>query len=306
MTVAGIKRIFKMGGRNFWRNGWLSLAAVFVMVITLLILSLFVVVNIGVNKTVDIITNKIDLSIRLEDDITEDNAKELIEEIRAQDNVETVRFKSKQEAWQEFKNSSDKNKEITSELTDEDNPLWSSVEVKVTDANKVQNVVSTAENSKYKDVVEKVNYREKQAVFDNLIKFTNFIGKGGLILTIIFMSISFLIIFNTIRITIFSRREEVEIMKLVGATNAYVRAPFLLEGALYGVIGAFVSFFIMIGALYAFRKVLSEWTVISQTPELVYIQNNFFLILLLEIAIGVLIGTVSSTIAIRKHLKRAS
>ncbi|NTU69917.1 FtsX-like permease family protein [bacterium] len=120
------------------------------------------------------------------------------------------------------------------------------------------------------------------------------------------MSISFLIIFNTIRITIFSRREEVEIMKLVGATNAYVRAPFLLEGALYGIIGAFISFLLMIGTLYVFRAVLSGWTVISDTPELVYIQNNFFLILLLEIAIGVFIGTVSSTIAIRKHLKRCA
>lgn len=304
MSLAGFKRIFVMGFRNFWRNGWLSLAAVFVMVITLFILSLFIILNIGVDETVEAVTEKIDLSIQLDEGITKDKAQELITDIEKEEGIDSVYFKSKEEAWEEFKGSSEKNKEITSELTDEDNPLWASLEVKVGDANKVQNVVDVAEQDKYDKVVDKVNYREKQAIFDNLITFTNFIKKAGLLLTIVFVTISFLIIFNTIRITIFSRREEVEIMKLVGATNWYVRAPFLFEGVLYGVIGAMISFAIIVSAFYAFYAVISHWTVISDSEKLMYFQRNLPLVLLTEMVVGSVIGIVSSYIAIRKHLKR--
>lgn len=304
MSLAGFKRIFVMGFRNFWRNGWLSLAAVFVMVITLFILSLFIILNIGIDETVEAVTAKIDLSIQLEDKVTKDDAQVLITTIEQEEGIESVYFKSKEEAWEEFKGSSEKNKEITSELTDEDNPLWASLEVRVFDANKVQNVVDIAEQDEYDKVVDKVNYREKQAIFDNLITFTNFIKKAGLLLTAVFVTISFLIIFNTIRITIYSRREEVEIMKLVGATNWYVRLPFLFEGVLYGVIGAVIAFAIIISSFYAFYAVISSWTIVSDNDKLLYFQDNLPLVLVSQMAVGALIGVVSSTIAIRKHLKR--
>ena len=306
MSLAGIKRIFVMGFKNFWRNGWLSLAAVFVMVITLFILSLFIILNIGVDETVKEITKKIDLSIRLKDEVVEENIQDLMSEIKQQEGVEDARFKTKEEAWQEFKGSSQKNQEITSELSDEDNPLWASIEVKVFDANKVQNVVDIAEKEDFKQIVYSVNYRSKQTVFDNLIKFTNFIKRSGLLLTVIFVTISFLIIFNTIRITIYSRREEVEIMKLVGATNWYVRAPFLFEGALYGFFGALISFIIIASSFYAFDSVISTWSFVGDSSALGFLKTNLITVLFIKIGVGAAIGIISSQIAIRKHLKKAN
>jgi len=305
MSLAGLRRIFKMGFRNFWRNGWLSVAAVFVMVITLFILSLFVILNIGVNETVKKISEKIDLSIRLKDDPVMEKVEVLEDIIKGEDGVDGVFYKSKEQAWEEFKNLNEKNKQITSELEPSDNPLWPSLEVKLSDPNKLQKVVDIAESDQYKPIVDKVNYREKQSIFETLIKFTNFIKKTGLILTIIFVGISFLIIFNTIRITIYSRREEVEIMKLVGATNWYVRAPFLLEGALYGIIGAVLCFIIILSSVYFFSTLMTKyWTVVSQTQSIDYLKGRLFIIIGLEILTGVFIGVLSSTIAIRKHLKR--
>lgn len=306
MTLVGIKRIFKMGFRNFWRNGWLSLAAVFVMVITLFILSLFVILNIGVNETVKKISEKIDLSIRLKDNMQMEKVEELKTSIKNEEGVESVDFKSKEQAWEEFKNLNQKNREITSELEPGDNPLWASLEVKLKDPNKLQKIVEVAEKEQYKQVVDKVNYREKQSLFETLVKFTNFIKKTGLALTIIFVSISFLIIFNTIRITIYSRREEVEIMKLVGATNWYVRSPFLLEGALYGIIGAVVCFIIIFLSIYFVSPMMAKyWTVISQNKSMDYLKERLIIIIGLEILTGIFIGVLSSTIAIRKHLKKA-
>lgn len=294
-----------MGFRNFWRNGWLSIAAVFVMVITLFILSLFVILNIGVNETVKKISEKIDLSIRLKDSAPMEKIDELKSTIQNEQDVDSVSYKSKEQAWDEFRNLNEKNKEITSELEPSDNPLWPSLEVKLVDPNKLQKIVDIAESESYKSIVDKVNYREKQNIFETLVKFTNFIKKSGLILTIIFVSISFLIIFNTIRITIYSRREEVEIMKLVGATNWYVRAPFLLEGALYGIIGAVICFVIIMASIYSFSSLMAKyWTIISQNQSIDYLKGRLLIIIALEILTGVFIGVLSSTIAIRKHLKR--
>lgn len=306
MSLAGLKRIFKMGTRNFWRNGWLSIAAVFVMVITLFILSLFVILNFGVNETVKKISEKIDLSIRLKDSAQIEQINDIKSTIQKEEGVEIVEYKSKEQAWEEFKNLNEKNKEITSELEPGDNPLWASLEVKLRDPNKLQKVVDIAEKEQYRSIVDKVNYREKQNIFETLVKFTNFIKKAGLTLTIVFVGISFLIIFNTIRITIYSRREEVEIMKLVGATNWFVRAPFLLEGALYGIIGAVICFIILFLGMFFITPIMKNyWTVISQSQSMDYLKDRLFIIIGLEILTGVVIGVLSSTIAIRKHLKRA-
>ncbi|OIP22977.1 hypothetical protein COX95_04475 [bacterium CG_4_10_14_0_2_um_filter_33_32] len=305
MTLAGIKRIFKMGARNFWRNGWLSIAAVFVMVITLFILSLFVILNIGVNETVKKISEKIDLSVRVKDNAPIEKINSLKTAIGQEQGVGNIYFKSKEQAWEEFKNLNEKNKEISSELEPGDNPLWASLEVKLNDPNKLQKIVDIAETEQYRSIVDKVNYREKQNIFETLVKFTNFIKKAGLSLTIIFVGISFLIIFNTIRITIYSRREEVEIMKLVGATNWYVRAPFIFEGALYGIIGAIACFIIIFTSVYFVSPMMTKyWTVISQSNSMDYLKDRLFLIISLEILTGIFIGTLSSAIAIRKHLKR--
>jgi len=305
MTLAGIKRIFKMGARNFWRNGWLSIAAVFVMVITLFILSLFVILNIGVNETVKKISEKIDLSVRVKDNAPIEKINSLKTAIGQEQGVGNIYFKSKEQAWEEFKNLNEKNKEISSELEPGDNPLWASLEVKLNDPNKLQKIVDIAETEQYRSIVDKVNYREKQNIFETLVKFTNFIKKAGLSLTIIFIGISFLIIFNTIRITIYSRREEVEIMKLVGATNWYVRAPFIFEGALYGIIGAIACFIIIFTSVYFVSPMMTKyWTVISQSNSMDYLKDRLFLIISLEILTGIFIGTLSSAIAIRKHLKR--
>ncbi len=305
MTLVGLKRIFKMGFRNFWRNGWLSIAAVFVMVITLFILSLFVILNIGVSETVKKISEKIDLSIRLKDGVEIEKVEELKNIIVLEQGIESVSFKSKEQAWEEFKNLNEKNREITSELEPDDNPLWASLEVKLNDPNQLEKVVEIAEKEEYKSLVDKVNYREKQNIFETLVKFTNFIKKAGLSLTVVFVLISFLIIFNTIRITIYSRREEVEIMKLVGATNWYVRAPFILEGALYGIIGAILCFIIIFTSVYFVSPMMAKyWTVISQNNSIEFLKDKLFIVIGLEILMGVIIGTISSGIAIRKHLKR--
>lgn len=276
------------------------------MVITLFILSLFVLLNIGVDETVQYVTEKTDLSIYLEEEITEEDYSPLKEELERTEGVASVYYKSKEDAWEEFKSLGRKYEEISSELGDEDNPLPASLEVKLNDINKVYEITEIAKKDAYTEIVEKVNVEEREKTFNNLIGITNFIKNFGLLLTIIFVTISFLIIFNTIRITIFSRREEVEIMKLVGATNWYVRSPFLLEGVLYGIIGAIFSFVLIVSGYYSFANLISKWSIVPDSAHFQYFENNLFLVFAAQAVLGMIIGIISSYIAIRKHLRRVN
>ena len=298
-------RIIKNGFITFLRNGVLSFASTTVMVLTLISLSTFFIINIALNAGIQSVQEKIDLSAYLSDEATEDVVLNLQNEIASYEEVTVVKYVSKDEALERYKQQNKNNQKLLESLEGLDNPLPASIEIKVSDPNYIESVASVFDKEEYSQIVNKVSYKENKIVIDKLVRATNYIRTIGISATSAFGLISLIIIFNTIRIAVFSQRNDIEVMKLVGATNWYIRGPFILEGALYGIIGTLISMVALAALLYYSSPSISQYFGEAGSGVSGYLYNNVWLIFLVQLAIGITIGVTSSWLALSKYLKRS-
>jgi cell division transport system permease protein len=296
-------RIIKAGFVNFIRNGVLSFASTTIMVLTLLSLSVFLIVNVALTTGIKAIQEKIDISAYIDDKATKENVVELQTELAGLSEVRSVKYVSKDEALARYREQNANNKKLLESLEGIENPLPASLEVKVYDPSKLDQVNKIFETDKYKPSVRKVSYKENKIVIDKLFRATEFIKKVGIVATSAFGVIAIIIVFNTIRIAIFSQRDDIEIMKLVGATNWFIRGPFILEGALYGVIATIISMIALAAILYYTGPSLSGYFGGVGSDVTTYLYKNVILIFFVQLGIGIFIGVVSSWLALRKYLK---
>jgi cell division transport system permease protein len=301
--MIGFWRVIKNGILNFVRNGVLSFASTTIMVLTLLTLSVFFIVNIVLNTGIEAIQNKIDVSAYLQDTAKETQIIELQNKLASLSEVKSVKYVSKQEALERYKQQNVNNQKLLESLQGIDNPLPASLEVKVYDPSKLDLVTKTFDEDPYKPLVRKVSYKENKIVIDKLFSATEFIKKVGVGATIIFALVALVIVYNTIRIAIFSQSNDIEIMRLVGATNWYIRGPFVFEGALYGIIATIISMIALGAILFYTGPALGNYFGGVGTDVTSYLYDNAITILLLQLAIGVAIGVISSMLALRKYLK---
>ncbi|MBA3678822.1 ABC transporter permease [Candidatus Saccharibacteria bacterium] len=298
-------RIWRTGFKNIFRNAWLSTAATAIMVITILIMTFFAFSTIFVRTQLAQVRGKIDLSIFLSDDATQKQIQDLQTKINGINNVSSVIFVSKGDALKKLENSSEEGKKLAKSAEDIGNPLPASFEVKLVNIDSIGQINSTIRSLEEAKIITDTSFDNRddnrRGVVENVISISNSVSKIGLILSVLFLIIALLIIFNTIRMAIFTRREEVEIMKLVGATKWFVRGPFLVEGTLYGVFGALISLAIII----PFNRAVSPFLTskLGAGPTLDYFASHFFLLAGGMFAIGIFIGVVSSWLALMRYLK---
>lgn len=298
-------RIMRTGLRNFFRNLWLSTAATAVMTITLTIILFSYIATSALTSTIAQVVEKIDVSVYLKDEVTAAQANNMKATLESTPNVESVTFVSKNDALLIYREQNKNNKELLAAVTADDNPLPQSLAIKSKDASKIDPIIAVVNKDQFKAYLQEkdpVSYTgERKKTIDRIIGASNFIKKAGLLASGLFVIISTLIIFNTIRMAIFTRREEIEIMKLVGATNWFIRGPFIFEAALYGVIGTFISvmlcYSLVLGAGPQLGTYIDTQTIIN------VFKNNPFLIVGVELLIGVTIGAVSSLLAMSRYMK---
>lgn len=300
-------RILKAGVINFIRNAWLAVAAIAVMVITLTIVLFSVIANATFANTVKQITDRIDISVYLKDDIPDQKRDELIGKIKNLSEVKSVDYISKDEALKRYRKQNENNLDLLLAISQTDNPLPASLQIKPVDPNNIEPIRKFLETDEIKALQsDQTSYSgdRKQAI-DRITQATAFFRKAGVAGVVIFASISMLIIFNTIRMAIFNRREELNIMRLLGASTWYIRGPFVVETVLYGIIAAIVSV-VLCNALFAVSA--SAFGASSLGLLDIGFANNYFMthfwsILGIQLLIGVLIGGISSMIATRRYLK---
>ena len=231
------------------RNAWLSTAASAVMVVTLTIMSVSFIATMALNSTIHTIVNKIDVSIYLKDSTTLAQAQDLQLKLSQVNNVASVKYVSKQEALKRFQAQFKNNQKLLEGSTQGNLPA--SIEIKAKDPNNLTPIADFINQTGVQALIDASNYQgARRVTIDKIIKVSNFIKHTGLGASLIFVIISVMIIFNTIRMAIFSRREEIEIMQLIGATNWFIRGPFLCEASLYGVIAAVVSILLTYGLVH--------------------------------------------------------
>jgi len=296
-------RMVKSGFSSFIRNGWLSVASITVMVLTLLTLSIFFILNIVLNTGIKTIQDKIDISAYLNDGIKQSVVIDLQNDLAGMSEIKSIKYISKDDALAAFKLQNKDNQKLLDSLNGIDNSLPASLEIKVYDPNKLDQITTTLESNKYKASVMKISYKENKEIIDKLFRATNLTKQIGIIITAAFTLVSLIIIFNTVRIAIFSRMEEIEIMKLVGATPGFIKGPFIIEGTLYGIIATVISMLVLSSVLYFVTPAIASY--IGGVGDNIsnFLRDNIVQVLLIQLGVGITIGVFSSWLAIRKHLK---
>jgi cell division transport system permease protein len=298
-------RVFKSGFRNTFRNAWLSTAATAIMAVTLLIMTFFAFSIFFVRSQLNEVQQKIDLTVFISDDAKDDQIKALQNKVLQTGGVESVEFVSKADALKRLENSSEEGKKLAKSATEIGNPLPASLEVKLEKLDDIGGINKQIRELPEAVIITETSYDSRddnrKGVIENVIKISNGVTRVGAILSIVFLVIALLIIFNTIRMAIFTRREEIEIMKLVGATKWFIRGPFIVEGSMYGVFGATIATI----ALIPIGRVAGQFLVdkFNAGQAMTYFGTNFWLVVLCIYALGIFIGAVSSWLAISRHLK---
>lgn len=300
-------RILHTGTVNFIRNASLAIAAMAVMIVTLTIILFSLVANATFGNTISQITSKIDVSVYLKDSVTPAQTKQLIGELQKLPNTKSVQYLDKQQVLNQYVQQNKGNTQIQQAIDETSNPLPATIHVKPNDLNKLQDIktfLSKPDIEALQSDPPSYSGDLKQAI-DNITHATDILREIGVIAVIVFAVVSALIIFNTIQMAIFNRRDEIQIMRLLGASTGYIRGPFIVESAIYGILSAVISVLIINSLFVTASSTLqaSSLGLLDIGYATTYFDSHFWLFLTLQIAIGIVIGAVSSYIATRRYLK---
>lgn len=295
-------RTFKEGISNFGRNGWLSFATVSVLAISLYIISVTIILGLAANMVLRNIQDKINVSVYFNPSTSEQTILEIRDKLSEFAEIKSIDYVSKDQALDEFTKMGDADESIKQALEEiGTNPLLSSLVIKAKTPDKYELIVQSIKNSSLAENIDRINYQENKAAIERLSKIIKLVEQVGLTMGIVFVFIGVLITFNAIRLTMYSHKQEFEIMRLVGASNLYIRMPFVFEGIFYGISSAILVMLLLL-ATTKFIAPLTRGS-IPQGDLLGYYLDHFWLIFLTLILAGTVLGVISSFIAIRRYLK---
>lgn len=305
-----LRRIFRTGAVNFIRNAWLAAAAIAVMVVTLTTILFSIITNATFSNTISQIASKINISVYLNDSVTVQQRYRLMNQIRSLSEVKTVSYISKDEALAEYKTENASNQALLQAINETGgNPLPASIEIDPVDPakiNQIKNVLNQSSTIALEDPTAGTSYSgDRKAAINKIASATDVLRRVGIVAVILFAFISMLIIFNTIQMAIFNRRDELTIMRLLGASTWYIRGPFIVESSIYGVCAALISicFIDLVFVLSSSALQASSLGLLDIGYANTYFHRDFIGLLTLQLLIGIVIGAVSSIIATRRYLK---
>lgn len=294
-------RIAKYGVNSFLRNGWLSASTIGIMVLALIVFEGLIIFNVISGGAITAIQEKIDISVYFKTNVAEDAILNIERSLEGLDEVKSVEYTSRDKALEIFREEHKNDPVITETLNQlDENPLLASLNIKAKDPRHYGEIAAYLEKPAFQDQIEKITYSQNHLVIDRLIAFVDTIRSGGAILTSFLSFLAIMITFNTIRLAIFSASDELAVMRLVGASNNFIRGPYIVTGILYGVIGALVSFLLFIPILNFIAPYVTKFI-----PEIAlgsYFADNFLKLFFYQLLFGIGLGILSSVIAIRRYL----
>lgn len=303
MFWLSVVRVLKMGLKNFWRNIWLSLATTGIMVLTIFSIASLVILNLIADVALQSLEQKIDVSVYFKTDITEDEIQPIRDRVEGLEETREVTFVTKEEALENFKQQHQDNPLILESLEElDENPLNPTLKIKAQKTEDFSKISKVLEEEQYAEQIEKFNYDDNRPIIDRLTQTTQTLEKAGIGISIAFALIAVLVMFNTVRLTIYTQKDEISIMRLVGANNTFITVPYVIEGILYGFFATIISTVILYVILRYLSPILSKFLEYDSDIFL-HFQENLLLIVLFQLAFGALLGIVSSFIAIRRYLK---
>lgn len=307
MFLTKIKRIILSGYRNFTRSGFTSVSSIFIMTITLFFITSLIFVQAALNSSLSDIKEKVDVTVYFVPNTSESSIKNIEEKLLTLPEIKDITYTSEDQALIEFKEKHS-NDYLTLQALDEldENPLGASLNIKAQDPSQYESIAKYFENEESLSketltIIDKVDYHQNKIVIDKLTSIINGAQKLGFAISLILVLISILITFNTIRLIIYMSRDEIGVMRLVGAGRRYVSGPFIVSGIFVGTISSILTILIFIPVSIWLGNQMTDFVGINLYT---YYKSNFLQLFIIMLGSGITIGVVSSAFAIYKYLKK--
>ncbi|MEX0652392.1 MAG: permease-like cell division protein FtsX [Candidatus Paceibacterota bacterium] len=301
------KRIIKYGSIGFIRNSFVSLSTILVMTVTLFVIGSLIFIGAVLNNTLSQVREKVDINVYFVTTADEGSILSLKKSIEALAEVSSVEYVSRAQALEEFRLRHE-NDQLTLQALDElsENPLGASLSIRAKETSQYEGIATFLENdvavsAGEEAIIEKVNFFQNKVAIDRLTRIIDSSEQFGIGIIIFLLIASVMITFNTIRLAIYTARDEISVMKLVGAGNSYVRGPFVFEGVLYGIVAG-ITTLILFYPLTLWLGPVTEGF-FNDINIFQYYLDNFGQIFLIIIGTGVLLGAISSYLAVRRYLE---
>lgn len=297
-----LKRILKFGWQNFFRDGGISVATVFILIITIFLVSSLFLFQKTSQFLISQLQEKVDISVYFKEDALEDDILKIKKELSTIPEVKSVKYVSKEEAIQVFTKRHKDNPVLMESLAEVGrNPFLASLNIKAWQADQYQTVADYLKNPRFENLIEKVDYYQRKPLIERIFSLTAAANKTGILLSLILVIVAILVTFNTIRLAILNQREEIKIQRLVGASNWFIRGPFLVQGTISGILAGLFSLLIFSLVCWLLSPKIEFFF-----PDLKlfsFFTENFWTIFFLQFLTGISLGVISSLIAIRRYLK---
>jgi len=297
-----IKRIFKSGWQNFFRDGGLTVATVFILVLTIsLATSLFLFRGFS-QFLISSLEEKADISVYFKEEVAEIDILEVKEELAKVPEVKEIKYVSKEKALADFIQRHQDNPVLMASLEKVGrNPFLASLNIMASEAGQYQAIVNFFEKLAFENLVERVDYYQRKSVIERIFSLTSTINRAFLLFSVILAVTAILVTFNTIRLAIYNSGEEIKIQRLVGASNWFIGGPFLVQGLISGIFAALICFLVfglIIWGLSPKIEIFFPGLNIFQ-----FFLSNFREILLIQFSTGILLGVISSFLATRRYFR---
>lgn len=303
--MKGLKlaRTFHEGWHNVRRDGWLTLATVTIMTLSLYVLSITALLSVAAYVLLVKVQDRVNISAYFNPDVSEQEILAIKSDLEKYREIKSVDYISRDQALADFLKSEGDDPAIQQAINEiGENPLLASLVVRAQKADHYDVIAEALDNAPFREKISRINYTRNKGFLEQLHGMLNLARNGGLALSIIFAVVAVLITFNTIRMSMYAHRQEFDVMHLVGASNLYVRMPSFFEGIFYGLAGALVTLVLL--ALTAFGVAELAGAVFPQGSVLSAFLRYLWLIFLGVVFAGVGLGTISSFIAIRRYLEK--
>lgn len=301
------KRIIRTGWNSFVRSGFTSIASILIMTITLFVMTSLIFVQASLNASLNEIKDKVDVTIYFIPGAEEISIKKVEDSLTKLPEIKTITYTSAVDALSNFKDKHS-NDYLTLQALDElnDNPLGASLNIKANDPSQYESISKYFENDNALSkgaltIIDKIDYHQNKLIIDRLTSIINGAKSLGFVVSIVLMIISIIITFNTIRLIIFMSKDEISVMRLVGAGTKYVQGPFIVSGILVGICASFLTILIFIPVSIWLGNNMTDFIGINLYQ---YYKSNFLQLFIIMLGSGVALGSISSFFAISRYLRK--
>jgi len=301
------KRIIRSGYHNFIRSGVTSIASILIMIVTLFVITSLIFIQVALHSSLDSIKDKVDVTVYFVQDTNESDIKDVESALEKLPEVKSIVYTSAEDALNQFKEKHS-NDYLTLQALDElnSNPLGATLNIKAKDPSQYESISKYFENDNALSkgsltIIDKIDYHQNKIVIDRLNAIIAGAQKLGLAVSLMLILISIIITFNTIRLIIYMSREEINVMRLVGASNKYVQGPFVVSGILVGIAASVVTIILFIPISIWLGNQMTDFIGINLFS---YYKANFFQLFIIMLVSGIFLGAISSFLAIIRYIKK--